>query len=303
MSGSHGLIGGALVAHLQADGHSVHRVVRSSPGIGDAFLDLPARRLDLSRLPGGSLDRIDAVFNLSGERITPTRWSSAKRGRLLESRVVVTDLIARAIAAADTPPTTFVSASAVGIYGERGDEELDEMSAPGEGFLAHLCREWERATEPARHANVRVVHARTGFVVAQDSPLIAYQLPLFRLGLGATLGNGRQWLSWIALADEVGALIHVALRAEIEGACNLTAPNPVRYREFASALARSVNRRVRIAVPSLLIEALIGSENAKDVALVSERVRPGRLLDSGYEFKYRQVGDAIAAVVASGTSR
>lgn len=297
VSGSHGLIGAALVDQLQADGHSVHRVVRTTPQDGEAYLDMSAGRLDLSRLPGGTLDRIDVVFNLSGERITPLRSSAAKRGRVRASRILVTDLIARAIAAADTPPTVFVSASAVGIYGDRGGEELDESSITGRGFLADLCREWEAATNPAHHANVRVVHARSGIVIARHNPLISLQLPLFRHGLGATLGNGRQWLSWIALEDEIAALIHAALSAEIEGPCNLTAPNPVRYTRFVSALAHAVDQRALLRIPRPVVDVVAGKQASREIVLVSERVIPRRLLDSAFSFRRSEIGDAISAAL------
>lgn len=303
VAGSHGLIGGSLVTQLRSDGHDVHRVVRSDPKDGDALLDLAKRTLDVSRLPGGSLDRIDAVFNLAGERITPTRWSAAKRERLRSSRIVVTQLIANAIAAAENPPTVFVSASAIGIYGERGEEELDEQSALGEGFLAELCRAWEEATEPARRANVRVVHARSGVVIAKESPLIALQLPLYRLGLGASLGSGRHWFSWIALDDEVGALMHAALDPDIEGACNLASPNAVRYREFASSFARAVGSFARLSIPRAVLDATIGAEATREVALVSERVLPRRLLDGGYPFELPFLEDAFDRVLGTRTVR
>ncbi len=302
VSGSHGLIAGALIAQLESDGHTVHRVVRSNPKVGDAYLDLAARRLDLSLLPGGSLDRIDVVFNLTGERITPMRWSAAKRERLRQSRILVTDFIARAIAVADIPPTVFVSASAIGIYGERGDEELDEQSALGHGFLAELCRAWEDATEPARHANVRVVHVRSGVVIASENPVVALQLPLFRHGLGASLGSGRHWFSWIGLDDEVGALIHTAVSADVEGPCNLTAPNPVRYTDFAAAFARIVGSQVRLSVPRIVLDAVIGTEATREVALISERVLPRRLLDTGYQFQLPRIEDALSAALETRTT-
>jgi uncharacterized protein len=303
VSGSHGLIGGALVEQLESDGHNVHRVVRTDPKDGDAYLDLATRTFDVSRLPGGSLDRVDVVFNLSGERITPMRWSAAKRERLRSSRILVTDLISRAIAAADTPPTVFVSASAIGIYGERGDEELDEQSALGQGFLAELCRAWEDATEPARNVNVRVVHVRSGVVIARHNPLVALQLPLFRLGLGASLGSGRHWFSWHALDDEVGALIHAAVTAAIEGPCNLTSPNPVRYREFAATFASAVGSSARLRIPRILLDAVIGTEATREVALISERVLPRRLLETGYQFRFPRLDKAVAAALGAPTSR
>jgi hypothetical protein len=300
VSGSNGLIGRALVTRLEADGHSVHRVVRGAPALGVAAVDFAARHLDLSGLPGGTLDRIDAVFNLSGEHLSPLRWSQTKRERVRASRVVTTDLIARAIAAADTPPAVFVSASAVGYYGSRGDEVLDEESPPGSGFLAELCRAWESAAAPARDAGIRVVAVRSGIVVGRANPIIGLQLPLFRAGLGPHLGSGRQWMSWIALDDEVAAIIHAALTPAVDGPCNLTAPNPVRNAEFAEAFARAVHRRSFYGVPRLALLLAMGREIADDITLASQRVLPRKLTDSGFSFSHPEIGDALAAALAPG---
>jgi uncharacterized protein (TIGR01777 family) len=298
VSGSHGLIGSALVARLEADGHSVHRVVRDEAAEGEAAIDLVGRRLDLCGLPGGNLDRIDAVFQFSGERLAPVRWSPARRERVRASRVVTTDLLARAIAAADTPPAVFVSASAVGYYGSRADEVLDESSPPGSGFLAELCGAWEAATAPARDAGVRVVTIRTGIVLAAASPLIGMQLPLYRAGLGAHLGSGRQWMSWIALDDEVAAILHTALTPSIEGPCNLTAPNPVRNREFTEAFARAVHRRSVLGIPRVALELAMGHEVVNDVTLASQRVLPRKLTESGFSFAHPLLDDALASALA-----
>jgi uncharacterized protein (TIGR01777 family) len=297
VSGSHGLIGRALVARLEADGHAVHRVVRGNPAGGEAVFDLPARRVDLSRLPGGNLDRIDAVFHLSGERLTPRRWSRAKRERVRASRLVTTDLLARAVAASDTPPAVFVSASAVGYYGSRADELLDEASAPGDGFLAELCRAWEAAAAPARDAGVRVVTIRTGIVLAAANPLLGLQLPLFRAGLGAHLGSGRQWMSWIALDDEVAAIIHTALTPAVEGPCNLTAPHPARNLEFTEAFARAVHRRSVYGVPRFALELAMGRETVGAITLASQRAQPRRLTETGFTFTYPDLDDALAAAL------
>lgn len=297
VSGSSGLIGRALVARLEADRHTVHRVVRHEPEQGEAYLDLDGRRLDCSRLPGGSLDRIDAVFNFSGERITPVRWSPAKRERLRSSRVLVTDILARAIAASEEHPAAFVSASAIGFYGDRGEEELDEESAPGSGFLAELCQAWEQATKPASRALVRVVHVRTGLVIARNSPLISAQLPLFRLGLGPHIGSGRQWMSWISLDDEVDAIIHAVLTPTIEGACNLCAPEPVRNATFAATFASLDGRRSRYGVPRFVLEAAMGKEVARDTALASQRVRPSKLLETGFAFADPSLEQALARAI------
>ena len=303
VSGASGLIGEALVARLEGDRHTVHRVVRRAPAEGEAFLDVDGRRLDCSRLPGGNLDRIDAVFNLSGERITPTRWSAAKKERLRSSRVVVTDLISRAIAAAVEPPSVFVSASASGYYGDRGDEELDEESAAGTGFLADLCRAWEAATGAARDAGVRVVNVRTGLVLARKSPLISAQLPLFRIGLGPHLGSGRQWMPWISLDDEVDGIIHAALTPTIDGPCNLAAPDPVRNRTFAEAFAKVVHRRSLYGVPRLALEVAMGRETVHDTALASQRLRPQQLLETGFPFADRSLEHALARAIDPQGSR
>jgi hypothetical protein len=298
VSGSGGLIGGALAARLAADGHLVHRLVRGSPGPGDAAFDLAARRIDLSQLPGENLDRIDAVFHLAGERLTPMRWSEAKRERVRASRVVTTDLLARAIGAADTPPAVFVSASAVGYYGNRADELLDETSAPGTGFLAELCRAWEAAAAPARIAGIRVVNIRTGIVLAHANPLIALQLPIFRAGLGAHLGSGRQWMSWIALDDAIAAIIHTALTPAVDGPCNLTAPNPARNAEFTNAFAHAVHRRSRYGIPGFVLRAAMGREIVEDITLASQRVLPRKLTESGFSFSHPHLDDALAVALA-----
>ena len=298
VSGSAGLIGRALISRLLADGHSIHRVVRGSPAPGVAAFDLAGRRLDLTGLPGGNLDRIDAVFHFSGEPLTPMRWSQEKRERVRASRVATTDLLARAIAAADTPPAVFVSASAVGYYGARADEVLDETSAPGSGFLAELCRAWEAAAAPAREAGIRVVNVRTGIVLARANPLIGLQLPLFRAGLGPHLASGRQWMSWIALDDEVAALLHTALTPSVNGPCNLTSPNPARNSEFAAAFARAVHRRSLYGVPSVVLRATMGREVA-EITLASQRVLPRKLVESGFSFSYPALDDAFAAALAA----
>ncbi len=298
VSGSSGLIGRALVARLVADGHHVHRVVRGAPGAGEAAFDLESHRIDLSALPGGNLDRIDAVFHLAGEPLTPMRWTEAKRERVRASRVVTTDLLARAVGAADTPPAVFVSASAVGYYGTRADEVLDETSPPGSGFLAELCRAWEAAAAPAREAGIRVINIRTGIVLARANGLIRLQLPIFRVGLGAHLGSGRQWMSWIARDDAVAAIIHAALTPAVDGPCNLTAPNPTRNREFAEALARAVHRRSVYGIPHFVLQVAMGREVVEDIALASQRVLPRKLVETGFSFTYPRLDEALAVTLA-----
>ncbi len=191
-----------------------------------------------------------------------------------------------------------MSASAVGYYGSRGDEELDEASAPGDGFLAELCRAWEAAAAPARDAGVRVVTIRTGIVLAAANPLIGLQLPLFRAGLGAHLGTGRQWMSWIALDDEIAAIIHTVLTPAVEGPCNLTAPNPARNIEFTEAFARAVHRHSVYGVPRLALELAMGRETVGAITLASQRAQPRLLTETGFTFTYPDLDDALAAALA-----
>lgn len=292
VSGANGFLGSALVARLRAEGHEVHRLVRSAPKGSDVVIDLGARRIDDARLPGG-LGAIDAVFHLMGEPITPARWGPSKRERLRSSRIASTDLVARAVAQHGASGSVLVCASAIGIYGDRGEEVLDEDSGSGEGFLAELCRAWESAADPARAAGIRVVHLRTGLVLGNGGGLLAAQLPAFRLGLGARLGSGRQWNSWIALEDEIAAMLHAMTCKQLAGPCNLVAPAPVRNRELTDAIAAAVGKRALLAVPRVAIEAAIGRDNARELALASQRVLPKRLLATGF---HHRAGDLAAAL-------
>jgi len=254
------------------------------------------RRIDASALPGGSLSGIDVVFHLSGEPITPWRWSPAKRERIRSSRVVTTDIVARAVAATPEQPT-LIAASAIGYYGSRGDEMLDEQSPSGSGTLADICRAWEAATKPASDAGARVVHVRTGVVLGPGGGSLKIQLPLFKAGLGGRLGSGQQWTSWISLDDEVGALIHAARDKSISGPCNATAPNPARNSEFTAALAALVHRPAVFAVPRAALDLLMGGETTSEVICASQRVQPSVLEQSGYVFAHPDLGDALAAAV------
>ncbi len=298
VSGSNGLIGSALVARLVAEGHTVHRLVRSRPGPGDALLDADRRSIDASGLPGGTLDGLDAVFHLAGEPITAARWGAAKREAIRASRTATTDVLSRALRSTRNPPGVLVSGSAIGYYGDRGDELLVEGSRHGSGFLAEVCAAWEAATEPASEAGIRVVHARTGLVLGPGCALLAKLVPLFRTGLGGRLGSGAQWMSWIALEDEVGALVHAATTEELVGACNLVAPAPVRNTAFTAALAEVLGRPALCNVPAAAVRLALGRETAEDVALASQRVRPERLEATGYSFAVATVEEALVASLA-----
>ncbi|HLI16297.1 MAG TPA: TIGR01777 family oxidoreductase [Acidimicrobiales bacterium] len=298
VSGASGFVGRALQARLRAEGWDVARIVRASPGPGEVGLDLARRRLDLAGLDDGRLADVDAVFHLAGEPITPTRWSPAKRERIRASRVVSTDVLARALAASEARRTAFVCASAIGFYGDRGDEVLDESSAAGTGFLAEVCRAWEAAAAPAREAGIRVVNARLGVVLGPDGGALARLVPLFSLGLGARLGSGRQWTSFVSLHDAVGALVHLATRPDLAGPVNVTAPEPARNAELTAALAAALHRRSVLAVPRGLLVLALGRDVARDVALASQRVLPRRLEADGFAFAHRDVASAVEAALA-----
>ena len=303
VSGAGGFIGRALVARLQEQGHDVVRVVRRPPQDHEVFLDIERRRLDASRLAPSGLEGIDAVFHLAGEPIVPRRLSPARRERIRASRALTTDIVARALSSLEHPPKVLVSASAIGIYGDRGDTVLDEDSPAGEGFLAEVCRAWEAATGPAQASGIRVVHARTGIVLGNGGGLLAAQLPWFRLGLGARLGSGRQWTSWIALRDEVDALIHLATHEELSGACNLVAPQAATNAEFTRALGEVLGRPARLWVPALVLRIALGRETADELVLASQRVVPKRLSSTGFGFTAPDLSTALRLALDKAVDR
>lgn len=293
VSGSTGLIGGRLVPTLEAAGHQVRRLVRS-PGItGQVYWDPGRDTLDSRGLEG-----VDAVVHLAGEPLASRRWSPSQRRRILDSRVVGTRLLSSAVSELRSPPKVMVSGSAIGWYGDRGDEQLSEESPPGEGFLAEVCAAWEASATPAAAAGTRVVNLRSGVVLSRSGGALARQLPLFRLGLGGRLGSGRQVTSWISLEDEVGAIVHCLESEALEGPVNATAPAPVTNAELTRALARQLNRPALIPVPRIALYAALGPEMARQVALVSQRVMPTRLLATGYRFRHPDIDSALAAALA-----
>ncbi len=293
ISGSHGLIGSALLPGLEARGHRVIRLVRGAapPASEDISWDPGAGRIDAERLEG-----MDAVIHLAGASIAAGRWTAAQKARIRQSRVDGTLLLARTLAARARRPGVLLSASAVGYYGDRGSELLDERIGPGRGFLADLCRDWEAATDPARAAGIRVVVLRTGSVVSSHGGFLARLLPVFRLGVGGPLGSGRQYLSWIALPDVVGAVAHLLAREDVVGPVNLVAPHPVTNREFTRTLARLLRRPAVVPAPAPLLRALFG-EMADEALLASARVVPAKLLASGYAFRYPDLEGALRAVL------
>jgi uncharacterized protein (TIGR01777 family) len=288
ITGSTGLIGSALVDELTASGHIVRRMVRreGQRRPGDILWDPAAGRLDPRVLDG-----VDAVVHLAGEPIAQ-RWTAAAKRRIRESRVRGTELLATTIASLSRPPRVLVSGSAMGIYGNRGDEELDETSPPGHDFLGEVATAWEGATEPAAGAGVRVVKLRTGLVLSPRGGALAKLLFPFRLGLGGRVGSGRQWVSWIGLADAVGGIAHAVGTESLAGPVNLAAPSPVSNAELTKTLARVLRRPAIIPVPAFALRLVFG-EMGEATLLASQRMRPRRLLESGYRFRYRTLEGAL----------
>jgi uncharacterized protein (TIGR01777 family) len=293
ITGSHGFIGSALAAHLRAGGDTVIPVVRADAGPGEISWDPRAAQLDPEALRG-----VDGIVHLAGAGIGDKRWTEARREELQASRVVSTELISRVAATLEPHPPVLLSGSAVGYYGDRGDEELTEASPPGTGFLADLCRRWEGATSAAEEAGIRVVHLRSGIVVGRGGGALARQLPLFRFGLGGRLGSGRQYLSWIALEDEVHAIAFALRTPGLRGAANLTAPTPVTSAAFAAALGAVVRRPAKLPVPAAALRLVMGADLADEMLLAGQRVLPAALVAQGFAFTHPTVDTALRAAVA-----
>lgn len=292
ITGASGLVGRALVPRLVSDGHHVIRAVRGgATGPDTVAWDPKANTMD-----GAALQGIDAVVHLAGAGIGDKRWSDAYKREILESRTLGTSLVARTIAAMAAPPKVLLSASAIGWYGARGDEELTESSTAGAGFLAEVCREWEDAAAPAASAGIRTVLLRTGIVLSPDGGALAKQLPLFKFGLGGKFGSGRQWQSWISITDEVGAICHL-LSSSVSGPVNLTAPSPVTNAEFTRTLATVLRRPAFVPVPSFGPKILLGGELADALLFTGQRVLPETLTSDGYLFAHPTLETALRALL------
>lgn len=292
IAGSSGLIGSALVPHLRENGHDVVRLVRRSPQAPDERgWDPPA-----GHLQPGALDGADAVVNLCGAGIGDKRWTGAYKQHLRDSRMIPTDLLARAVAERGVP--VMISGSAVGWYGDTGSLPVDETARRGSGFLSDLCRDWENATAPAAEAGARVVAVRTGLVLSHAGGMMGMLRPIFKLGGGGRLGTGQQYMPWISLDDHVGAMNHALESAAVCGPMNATGPEPVTNAEFTQALAAQLRRPAVLPVPAFALRAALG-EFADEGALVSQRVLPGVLEHDGYTFRHATVKAAFSAVLES----
>ncbi len=289
VTGASGFLGGALARLLESRGERVVRFVRGrEAGPGEVAWD-PARGL----LDPAALAGLDAVVHLSGAGLADAPWTPARRRVLVESRVESTALLAHALAGCRGRPRVLVSTSAVGWYGDRGDETLDESSAPGTGFLAELAQRWESAAEPAVRAGLRVVHPRLGIVLSPGEGALGPLVRLFRLGLGGPLGNGRAWWSWVGLEDVLGMLLFAIALDELTGPFNAVAPEPVRQADFARALGRALGRPSWLPAPAFALRAVLGRDRADQMLLASQRVRPSVLERAGFRWRGPALGPLL----------
>lgn len=287
ISGATGLVGSALARSLEAAGHFVTGLTRSTPGDRGIHWEPMAGEIDRAALAG-----FEAVVHLAGENIAAGRWTAEQKARIRDSRVRGTTLLATALSQLTEPPRVFVSASAVGFYGSRGEEALTEASPPGEGFLADVCQEWERATEPASQKGIRVVHTRFGVILSAAGGALAKMLLPFKMGVGGTIGAGKQWMSWIALDDTIEAIGHCLATESLSGPVNVVAPSPVTNYEFTKTLGRVLGRPTVLPMPAFAARLVFG-EMANELLLGSVRVQPTRLLESGFTFRYPQLEGAL----------
>ncbi|GAA1529914.1 TIGR01777 family oxidoreductase [Streptomyces albidochromogenes] len=291
VTGSTGLIGTALVRSLRADGHEVRRLVRRAATSREEVTWDPGRQyVDADGLAG-----CEAVVHLAGAGVGDHRWTASYKREIRESRVLGTAAIAEAVAGLDTPPKVLVCGSAIGFYGDTGDRAVDEDAPPGDGFLSSVCVDWEEAAAPAREAGVRTVFARTGLVVAREGGAWGRLFPLFKAGLGGRLGSGRQYQSYIAMHDQVAALRHLIDTESLSGPVNLTAPRPVTNREITRAMGRVLKRPTLFTVPAPALRLALG-EFSSDV-LVSQRVLPRQLEESGFSFAFPEIEDTLRAAL------
>jgi uncharacterized protein (TIGR01777 family) len=283
------MIGQALISRLKAEGHNVLRLVRGAAGgEGTASWDPQAGRVDTAALAG-----CDAVVHLAGENIAAARWSAAVKERIRRSRVRGTEVLAEALTGMADPPRTFVCASAVGYYGDRGDEVLTEESPPGSSYLAEVCVAWENATRPAEDKGLRVVRLRIGLVLSAKGGALPRMLPPFRLGAGGRIGTGRQYVSWIDLDDLVGIFLRALSDESLRGAVNAVAPNPVTNAEFTRALGAVLHRPTIFPMPAAAARLAFG-EMADALLLASARVLPKKLTAAGHEFRFPRLEESLA---------
>lgn len=294
VSGSHGLVGKALIRSLTSDGHEIVRLVRNKPsGAGEVEWHPNEGSIDAASLEG-----LDAVVHLAGESIASSRWNDEKKRAIRESRSKGTALLSDALARLAQPPSVFVSASAIGYYGNRADELLTEESAPGKDFLASVCVDWEKATKPAVEKGIRTVNARFGIILDAEEGALGKMLTPFRMGIGGRVGNGKQWMSWIAIEDVVNGLKFLISDESMSGPVNFVAPNPVTNAEFTKTLGHVLSKPTLIPVPEFGVRLAFG-EMGEALLLGSQRVEPRVLQQKGFKFAQPSLESALRNLLAS----
>jgi uncharacterized protein (TIGR01777 family) len=286
IAGASGFLGGALARHLTTAGHTVRRIGRASSRGVDFHWDLDAGRLDPAALDGA-----DVVVNFAGDTIAQ-RWTREHKQAILTSRVRSTEVLAKTMSAVRSPPRLFLSTSAVGIYGTRGDEVLDERSAPGRGFLVGVVQQWEQAATPAREAGVRVVYPRLGLVMHPGGGVLAKLIPVFNLGGGGKIGRGTQWMSWIGLHDLMRAFDFLIQTDSMSGAVNVCAPHPMTNAQFSHTLGEVLHRPALTTVPEFAVKLMFG-EMGEETLLSGQRVTPKCLLENGFQFDYPELAASL----------
>ncbi|HEY9756166.1 MAG TPA: TIGR01777 family oxidoreductase [Oculatellaceae cyanobacterium] len=292
VTGSHGLIGEALCKHLSGQGHIVARIIRASNSASGDIHWNPAN----GSIESDKLNGVDAVIHLAGENIASHRWTAEQKQKIKESRIRGTKLLADTICGLEKKPEVVVSGSAIGFYGDRGSETLTESSNVGSGFLADVCREWEEAIAPVAAAGVRVVNARTGVVLSTKAGALNKMLPIFQLGGGGNIGDGRQYMSWISLDDEIKALEFALTHSSVSGPVNLVAPNPVTNAEFTAVLGSVLHRPAFVPLPAFAAKIILG-EMADELLLSSQKCQPTKLQSAGYQFEYPDLKEALSTTL------
>lgn len=292
ISGASGLIGSELVPYLRQQGHEVKRLVRTHQKAAEDEIpwDPEAEKIDVSALEG-----FDAVVNLAGYNIFSGRWTESRKDKIRRSRITSTRTLANALSSLENPPEVFINASAMGYYGDRGEAEVTEDAPSGSNFLASVCREWEAATIAAKQRGIRVVYLRTGLVLTPKGGALGKMLPLFKLGLGGTLGSGEQYISWVTLEDYLRIISYVLTRKEIRGPVNISTPNPVTNAEFTKTLGRVLHRPTVFAVPTSIIRFVAGELG--EIFLTGVRMQPERLEESGFQFDHPQLEEALHSLL------
>jgi len=296
VSGSTGLVGSALCAGLMNEGHRVTRLVRAGTGFKAPMGTYSEWDPTSGKIDAGVLRGVDAVVNLCGENVANGYWTTKKKKCILESRTRTTATLAEALAGLLDKPRVWLNASAVGYYGDRGDELLDEASPPGGGFFPEVCKRWEASAQPAIDAGVRTAFMRFGIILTPEGGALEKMLPLYRLGLGGKLGEGQQYWSWISMPDTIDGIMHLLTLEDAQGAYNFTAPEPLTNQQFSTTLGRVLKRPALFTVPEQFLSIATG-DMAANALLTSQRVLPHRLIESGFEFSHNTLAEALNAVL------